>query len=93
MDVFEYAIQASSSYLKKDIDHLERLQRQAAPMVIAIGVYLEKPEKLSLLFLARRPLRGDLILACNRPNSSFDLPIEEFSIQPPCSSLRGYILK
>ncbi len=29
----EYAIQASSPYLKKDVDHLERLQRPATRMV------------------------------------------------------------
>ncbi len=55
--------------------------------------YEERPEKLILFSLARRRLRGDLILAYNLSNGSFDLPIEEFFTRPPCSSLRGHSLK
>ncbi len=91
----EYAIQASSPYLKKDIDHLERLQWLATRMVKGCrGLsYEDKPEKLGLFSLARRRLRGDLFLAYNLSNGSFVLPIREFFTQQPCSSLRGRILK
>ncbi len=91
----EYAIQASSPYLNKEIDHLERLQRLATRMVKGCrGLsYDERLEKLSLFSLARRRLRGDLILAYNLSNGSFDLPVEEFFTRPPCSSLRGHSLK
>ncbi len=51
----ECAIQASSPYLKKDVDHLERLQRLATQMVRCCrGLsYEERPEKLNLFSLAR----------------------------------------
>ncbi len=51
----EYAMQASSPYLKKDIDHLERLQRLATRMVKGYRVlsYEERIEKLSLFSLPR----------------------------------------
>ncbi len=52
--------------------------------------YEERLEKLSLFSLA---LIGDLILACNLSNGSFDLPIEEFFSRPPCFNLRGHSLK
>ncbi len=69
----EYAIQASRPYLKKDIDHLERIQREATRMVKCCrGLsYEERLEKLSLFSLASRRLRGDLILAYNLANGSF----------------------
>ncbi len=91
----EYAIQASSPYLKKDFDHLERLQRIATRMGKGCRdlSYEERREKLNLFSLARRRLRGDLILAYNLSNGSFNLRMEEFFTQPLCSSLRGHILK
>ncbi len=39
-----YAIQASSPYLKKDVDHLERLQRLATRTVKGCGVYLTRSD-------------------------------------------------
>ncbi len=91
----EYAIQASSPYLKKDIDHLERLQRLATRMVKGCrGLsYEERLEKLSLFSLARRRLRSDLMSVNNLPNGSIGLPIEELFARLPCSSLRGHNLK
>ncbi len=51
----EYAIQASSPYLKKGIDHLKRLQRLAARMVVGCRgqSYEEEVEELSVFSLAR----------------------------------------
>ncbi len=91
----EYATQDSSSYLRRDIDHLERLQRLATRMVKGCrGLsYEERFEKLSLFSISCRRPRGDLILAYNLSSGSFDLPIEEFFTRPPCSSLRGHSLK
>ncbi len=61
----EYAIQASSPYLKKDIDHVERLQRLATPMVKGCrGLsHEDRLQNLSLFSLASRTLRGDSIFA------------------------------
>ncbi len=61
----EYAIQALSSFHKKDIDHLTRLQRQATRMVKGCRdlSYEERLGKLKLFSIARRRLKGDLILA------------------------------
>ncbi len=50
-------------------------------------------QKLNLVSLVRRRLRGDLILAYNLSNDCFDLPTEEFFTQPPFFSLRGHNLK
>ncbi len=55
--------------------------------------YEERLETPSLFSLARRRPRGDVILAYNLSNGSFDLPMEEFFTRPPCSSLRGHSLK
>ncbi len=91
----EYAIQASSPYLKKDVDHLECLQCLATGMVKGCrGLsYEEQLEKLNLFSLARRRPRGDLLLAYNLSHGSLDLPFEESFTRPPCSSLRGHYLK
>ncbi len=48
----EYAIQASSPYLKKDVDHLERLQRLATRMVKGCR-YLSFEERLEKLIYFR----------------------------------------
>ncbi len=57
----DYAIQASSPYLKKDIDHLERLQPPANRRVKGCRdlSHEERLEELSLFSFARRRLRGD----------------------------------
>ncbi len=55
--------------------------------------YEERLEKQSLFSLTRQRLEGDLILAHNLSNGSFDPTIEEFFTRPPRSSLRGHILK
>ncbi len=51
----EYAIQVSSQYLQKDVDHLERLQRLANQTVKCCrGLSVEERlEKLKLFSLAR----------------------------------------
>ncbi len=91
----EYAIQASSAYFKKDVEHLERLQHLATQMVKGCRSlsFEERLKKLNLFSLARRRLRGDLIPTYNLSHGSLDLPLEEFFTRPPCSSLRGHYLK
>ncbi len=76
----EYAIQASSTCVKQDVDHLERLQRLATRMVKCCRClsHEERFEKLNFLSLAHRRLKGDSSLAYNLPHGSLDLLLEEF---------------
>ncbi len=55
--------------------------------------YEERFENLSFFSPASRRLRGNLILAFNLSNGSFDLPIAEFFTRPSCSNLRVHSLE
>jgi len=59
----EYAIQAWSPYLRKDIECLERVQRKATKLVQGLKnlSYMERLERLHLTTLEKCRLRGDLI--------------------------------
>ncbi len=60
----EYAMQVNCLYLKKDIYHLERIQRAATMWVKGFrGLNFEKRLKaLKLQFLEKRRLRTNLVL-------------------------------
>jgi len=57
----EYAIQAWSPYLRKDIDCVERVQRSATKMVKGFLQYELRLNRLKLTSLEKRRQRGDLI--------------------------------
>ncbi len=61
---FEDAIQANCPYLKKDIYHLERIQRAATMWVKGLRdlSYEERLRELKLLSLEKRRIRNDLVL-------------------------------
>ena len=61
----EFAIQAWSPYLKRDIECLEKVQRRATKLVKGFKKlsYQDRLRKLGLTILADRRLRGDLIQA------------------------------
>ncbi len=60
----EYAIRANCPYLKKDINHLERIQRAATRWVKGSWglTYEERLQALKLQPLGKRRLRNDLVL-------------------------------
>ena len=61
----EYCVQAWSSYIKKDIECLEKVQRSATTMVHGL-CYLSNEQRLrhlELTTLKQRRIRGDLIEA------------------------------
>ena len=74
----EYAVQAWSPYLARDIESLERIQRAATRMVKGLRhlPYEDRLQRLNLFSLRRRRLRGDLILAYNIWRGRVDLPAD-----------------
>ncbi len=60
----EYAMQANCLYLKKDINHLERIQRAATRWVKGLRglTYEERLQALKLQALVKRRLRRDMFL-------------------------------
>ncbi len=60
----EYAIQANCPYLKKDIYHLERIQRAATRWVKGLrGLsYEERLKELQLQSVEKRRIRNNLVL-------------------------------
>ncbi len=71
----EYAIQANCPYLKKDINHLEGIQRAATRWVKGLRglTYEERLKTLKLQPLEKRRLRNDLVLTHKIPYNQIDL--------------------
>ena len=76
----EYAIQAWSPYLAKDVECLKRIQRAATRMIKGFRhlSYKDRLQRLDLFSLRRRRLQGDLILAYNISRGRVDLLAANF---------------
>ncbi len=93
--ILEYGQQASSPYLRRDIDLMERIQRLATRMVKGMRElpYEDRRRRLNIFSLERRRLRGDPILAYNILHGRLDLPKAEFFEAPAKRGLRGHDYK
>ncbi len=91
----EYAIQATSTYLKKDIYHTQRFQRFATRMVKGLHhlPYIQRLQRFNLCSLEKRRRRADLILVHGIFHGRYDLPHDLFVTLPSCTHLRGHDLK
>ena len=75
----EYAIQAYSPWLVKDIEVLEAVQRRAIRQVRGLhGSYEDKLKQCGLTLLKDRRVRGDLIQTFKIVHQVDDLPINTF---------------
>jgi hypothetical protein len=92
----EYAVQAWSPWLRKDIDAIEKVQKSATKMIDGLRQlpYQDRLRKLNLTSLEQRRIRGDLIQVCKIVNNIDKLNYEKFfklSNQPHFT--RGHIMK
>ncbi len=78
--LLEYAIQATFPYLKKDINHLEKIQRAATRWVKGLRglTYEERLKGLKLQSLEKRGLRNDLALIHKILYNQVDLEATQF---------------
>ncbi len=86
----EYAIQANCPYLKKDINHLEKIQMAAARWVKGLkGItYEEGLKALNQQPLEKRRQRNNLVLTHKLLNNQIDLEVTELFKFSRRSSLR-----
>lgn len=91
----EFCVQAWSPYYKKDIAHLERVQRRATKLVIGLynKSYEERLRVLGLQSLELRRTRGDLIETYKIMTGKERVDSEIFFKQAGTTSLRGNSMK
>jgi hypothetical protein len=91
----EYCVQVWSPYLVGDVNHLERVQRQATRMVRSIRhlPYEQRLARLNLFSLRRRRLRGDLIETFKIVKQISRVDPNYFFTRSRTSQLRGHNFK
>ena len=91
----EYAVQAWSPHLVKDITKLENVQRRATRMIQGFrGLdYMERLKRCGLTTLKTRRIRGDMIETYKILTGKEGLDSENFFRQPYRTSGRGHNLR
>ena len=92
----EYAVQAWSPWLRRDIELLESVQRRATKMVTWLRdlPYEERLRRLNLTTLEKRRVRGDNIETFKILRGLEELTEEDFFDRPEASqATRGHSLK
>jgi len=90
----EYAVQAWSPHLRKDVNLIERVQRRATRMILPLRhlPYEQRLAILRLTTLETRRLRGDLIEVFKMVKGFVDIDYTQYFTLAN-SSLRGHSLK
>ena len=93
--LLEYCIQLWCPYLARDIDTLERVQRQATKLVceLADPPYESRLRKLEIYSLFCRQQCGDLIETYKLLNGYYDVDWTEFFMISPVQNTRGHHMK
>ena len=92
----EYCVQVSSSYLRKDIQCLERVQMSATTIVKGLRKmkYEERLRRLKMTTLENRRLRGDIIETWKILNGREDIDSSQFFQMATCShNLKGHSMR
>jgi ribonucleases P/MRP protein subunit RPP40 len=91
----EYCVQMWSPHLKKDIDILERVQKRATKMIEGFRSfnYQERLQKLGLMRLDKRRIRGDLIQVYKMLNGGDKSEHSKFFQLSKVSRTRGHSFK
>ena len=91
----EYAQQAWSPYLRKDINLLESVQRRATKLLdsIAHKTYEDRLKFLNLYSIEDRLRRGDMILMFRIMKEDLDIRREDLFPCAKLTSTRGHNLK
>ena len=91
----EYAQQAWSPYLQKDIDLLEGVQRRATKLLKVMEdlPYTERLKKLNMYSIEERLHRGDMILMFRIMTGGIGISKDALFTQVKCSITRGHHMK
>lgn len=91
----EYCVQAWAPYYRKDITHLERIQRRATKLVKGLQhlTYEERLVALDIQSLERRRVRGDLIETYKVLTGKESIESAQFFTPAASTHLRGNVMK
>ena len=94
--LLEYSYQVWNPYFRKDIEHLEKVQRRATKLVLTLRnkPYEARLKELRLTTLEERRQRGDLIETYKMLHDYYSVPnLENMYTMNTNKQLRGHSLK